>query len=82
MRGIDGCLSISQASAGTLYLRDKVPWELTMFAQIIDDPAICGHWLINLTNYKDPLVLRVISHGLELEEPNHMLLKLKEYCKS
>ena len=24
-----------------------------MSAEIIDDPAKCGYWLINLTNYKD-----------------------------
>lgn len=47
-----------------------------MFAELIDDPATCGHWLINLNNYKDLAPYSYLL-GLELEEPNHIMLKLR-----
>lgn len=38
-----------------------------MFAEPINDPASCGHWLINLNDNKDPSLLIVISLDLNLK---------------
>lgn len=62
-----GRLNIFHTPSRIIHLRDKVTWELDNVAEIVDDPAICGYCLINFTNYKDPLLLLVISLGLELE---------------
>jgi hypothetical protein len=45
--------SVFHTPARITYIKDKVTWELTVFAEIVDDPATCGLCLINLTNYRN-----------------------------